>query len=199
MVNVFTANQDLRTASRLPTLAGAARISAAELAALLACGALAALAVGLVQLSLRVPGHAILRGVLPISMGLALVPRRSAGMVMAFGAALTAAAMSWGNVGRFPAAAVLSILALGPVLDLALMGKAQGWRLYLRFAIAGAVANLLAFAARVGTAYFGWELSGSRTFMSFWSGALGSFILCGAVAGLVGAAVWFRSRSDESR
>ena len=133
-----------------------------------------------------------------MAMGLALVPRRSAGMVMAFGAALTAAVLSWGNFGRFPAAAVLSILALGPVLDLALMGNAQGWRLYARFAAAGAVANLLAFAARVATAYFGWELSGSRSFMSFWSAGLVSFILCGAVAGLISAALWFRLRTSES-
>ena len=113
MIQVFATKPNLRSASRLPALAGAARISAAEVAALLACGALAALAVGLVHLPIRIPGHAILRGVLPMAMGLALVPRRSAGMIMAIGAGATAAAMSWAHIGRFPAAAVLSIAGAG--------------------------------------------------------------------------------------
>ena len=78
-----------------------------------------------------------------------------------------------------------------------LAGRAQGWRLYARFAAAGAIANLLAFAARVGTSFLGWELAGSRQFTSFWSFALASFLLCGAVAGLVSAAVWFRLRVDD--
>lgn len=198
MIDVFAAKLNLRTASRLPKLSGDARVSTAEVACLLACGALAALAVGLVHLPIRVPGHAILRGVLPMAMGLALVPRRSAGMVMAVGAGMSAAAMSWGGIGRFPPAAVLSILALGPVLDVALAGRARGWRLYVRFAVAGAVANLLAFALRAASSWLGWEFSDSRQFMSFWSFALVAFILCGAVAGVVSAAVWFRLRDDES-
>jgi hypothetical protein len=92
---------------------------------------------------------------------------------------------------------VLSILALGPVLDVATAGRTQGWRLYTRFAIAGAIANLLAFAVRVGTFAFGWDLPGSRNFASFWSVALVSFILCGAMAGLISAMIWFRLRVED--
>ena len=144
--DAFAPKLNLQKSSRLPAISGAARISAAELACLLACGAMAALAIGLLHLSLRMPGHAILRGVLPMAMGLALVPRRSAGTVMAIGAGVTATAMSAGQIGSFPPTAMLSVLALGPVLDLALLGRSSGWRLYARFVIAGAVANLLAFA-----------------------------------------------------
>ncbi|HEX3599494.1 MAG TPA: hypothetical protein VHU84_05090 [Lacipirellulaceae bacterium] len=197
MIDTFAAKPSLRTSSRLPNLTRDARVSATEIACLLTCGALAALAVGIIHLPLRIPGHAILNGVLPMSLGLALVPRRSGGIVMAIGAGIAATAMNWGGLGRFQPAAVLSILALGPVLDVATAGRAQGWRLYARFAIAGAIANLLAFAARVATFALDWDLLGSRNFASFWSGALVSFILCGAIAGLVSAMIWFRLRVED--
>jgi ABC-type Co2+ transport system permease subunit len=197
MIDAFAAKPSLRTASRLPNLSRAAQISAKEIACLLACGAFAVLLVGFIHIPLRMPGHAILNGVLPMSLGMALVPRRSGGIVMAMGAGLTAAAVNWAGLGRFQPAAVLSILALGPVLDVATARCPQGWLLYARFATAGAIANLLAFAVRVGASLLGWDLSGSRQFTAFWSMALVSFILCGAAAGLVSAVIWFRVRVDH--
>jgi hypothetical protein len=197
MIPVFAPQADLKTASRLPTLTRDVRVSATELATLFACGALAALAVGMLQIPLRVPGHAVLRAVLPMAFGLALVPRRSSGVVMSIAAGLTAAAMSVGHLGRFAPVAVLSVFILGPVLDAVLAGNSRGWRLYARFAVAGAVANLIAFAARLATAWLGWDLVGSRQFTSFWLLALMSFVLCGAIAGLVSAAIWFRLRVDD--
>jgi hypothetical protein len=198
MINAFATKPSLRSASRLPSLAGESTVSMMEIACLLACGVLASIAVGFgPRLVQGAPGHAILRGVLPIALGLAIVPRRSAGITMSVGAGLTAALMSWQGVGRFQPAAVLSILALGPVLDVALAGRPQGWRLYVRFTLAGVMANLLAFAVRFGTAHFGWDLRGSHHFMSFASTAFLTFILFGAVAGLVSAALWFRLRVGD--
>jgi hypothetical protein len=118
-------------------------------------------------------------------------------MVMSFGAGVTAAAMSVGHLGFFPPAALLSILVLGPALDVALLGKPQGWRLYARFIVAGAAANLLAFAAKVVVVALGGEMRGSRHFMDFWSTALVWFVFWGAVAGLVSAAICFRLRADD--
>jgi hypothetical protein len=155
------------------------------------------MAIGLVHLRMGSPGHAIFRAVLPMAAGLALVPRRSSGMVMSFGAGVTAAAMSVGHLGFFPPAALLSILVLGPALDVALLGKPQGWRLYARFIVAGAAANLLAFAAKVVVVALGGEMRGSRHFMDFWSTALVWFVFWGAVAGLVSAAICFRLRADD--
>jgi hypothetical protein len=197
MASAFANKPNLRTSSRLPSLSQEASVTLAEVACLLACGAVAILAVGLLRLPIRIPGHAVLRGVLPMAMGLALVPRRSAGSIMAVGAAITALGMSWGGIGRFPAAAVLSVVALGPVFDLVSSSTAQGWRLYARFAVAGAVANLAGFAMRWAMATFGWELADSRQFASFWSPALVSFIVCGAMAGLVSAGFWFRLRGGD--
>ncbi len=88
LATAFAPQLSLRDSSRVPAISRAAGLSAVELACLLACGAAAAAAIGCLHLSLRVPGHAILRGALPMAMGLALVPRRSAGIVMAVGAAL---------------------------------------------------------------------------------------------------------------
>jgi hypothetical protein len=193
----FTTRTSLRGASRLRTISGENRVSAAEIAILFACGALAALAIGLVHLRVGMPGHAIFRAVLPMAMGLALVPRRSSGMVMSFGAGVTAAAMSVGQFGFFPPAALLSILILGPALDVALLGKPQGWRLYTRFILAGAAANLAAFSAKVALVALGWEMRGGRHFMEFWSAPLLSFAIWGAVAGLVSAAICFRLRAHD--
>jgi hypothetical protein len=193
--NAFATKTNLQDASRLPVWSRDARVSAAEVATLLACGALAAFAVGAFHLQIRVPGHAILRGVIPLALGFALVPRQSSGMLMSVGAGLAAAAMSWGHIGRFPPAAILSIVALGPVLDLALAGEPRGWRLYARFVVAGALTNLLAFAIRFGTVLAGWDFRGSRQFTEFWQFALFTFAICGAIAGLISAALWFRLSS----
>lgn len=200
-LNAFRTEPSLAQSSRL-ALSGTRdqRISAAEIALLLGCGALAAAAVGMLHLRMGVPGHAILRAVLPMAMGLALVPRRSGGTIMAAGAGLTSAAMSAAQIGVFQPAAMLSVLALGPVLDLALLGKPQGWRLYARFAAAGALANMLAYIVKIATVQLGWSAAGGRQFLSFGIMALISFVLCGALAGLVSAAICFRSRvADDLR
>src|SRR5215218_8086313 len=116
-MNVFASKPSLRNASRLPVLSGEMQISAAEIACLVACGVVAGIAIGFGNQIIRgVPGHAILRSVLPMAFGLALVPRRSAGVTMSFSAGLTAAAMSWQGIGRFQPAAVLGVILLGPVL-----------------------------------------------------------------------------------
>ena len=191
-------------ASRIPVLSGEMQISAAEIACLVACGVVAAIAIGFGNQIIRgIPGHAILRGVLPMAFGLSACAATISWRYDVIQAAgIIAAAMTWQGIGRFQPAALLGVLLLGPVLDAALAGRPQGWRLYARFIAAGAIANLLAFAARLSLAYSGWQAGGGdgggggggrggggREFMSFWSPALVSFVLCGALAGLVSAAI----------
>lgn len=205
MLNTAFAPQiELKDSSRLPSLSRSARVTAAELACLLSCGALGALAVGLVHLHLGVPGHAILRGAFPMAMGFALVPRRLSGLVMAAGAGITSTAMGAAHIGTFPATSMVSVLALGPVLDLALFGRSNGWRLYLRFAAAGATANLFAFVLKVAGFRLGIETvggsgggGGGGQMVIFGSMAFVSFLICGALAGSMGAAVWFRFRVND--
>jgi len=192
----FSTRTSLQDASRLPVWSRSTRVSAAELGLLLACGALAAMAVAaLQQVRFQVPGHAILRGVIPMALGLALVPRRSAGTAMSVGAGVTAAFITLGGFGRIQAPAMLSVLLLGPVLDLALAGQPTAWRLYARFIVAAVAANVLAFGLRFALALAGWQLGGGAGFRSFWPVALMWFVICGAIAGLVSAALWFRLSS----
>jgi hypothetical protein len=195
----FAPQSSLRDSSRLPALTRSAGVSVAEIACLLACGALAALAIGFLHISLRLPGHAILRGALPMAMGLALVPRRTAGTLMAIGAGFTAAGLTAMNLGSFPVPAMLSVLALGPVLDVALLGHSTGWRLYAKFVVAGAIANLLAYALKVAGVWLGIGMfSGGGNFARLSLVAvIASYVLCGALAGLLGAAACFRARGGD--
>jgi hypothetical protein len=198
MINAFAAKPNLRSASRLPRLSSATGISFVELACLLACGAFGMFAVGAFhQLRLPFPGHAILRGALPMGLGLSLVPRYSAGVVMSIGAGLTAGIMSWAGIGRFPQAAVLSVLALGPVFDLAFVGRADRWMLYIRFALAGAAANLLAYLVKIAMLQLNVETGSGGNFVNFGWFSFASFIFFGTAAGLVSAAVWFRFRVND--
>jgi hypothetical protein len=198
---MFAPAVNLRQARRFASLPNTLdRVSGLEIGLLLVCGSLAALAVGMLNLPFRVPGHAILRAVFPMAAGLALVPRRSAGLVMTTGAILTTIAMQLGGVGGLQVAAVTGLITLGPLLDWATAGKVMGWKLYARFVAAGAVANFVSFAVRFAVAKLGWESSVGHSFMSFWSIALASFVLCGGLAGFLSAAVWFRLRvTDDLR
>ncbi|HEX5471124.1 MAG TPA: hypothetical protein VFW73_04525 [Lacipirellulaceae bacterium] len=198
LATAFAPQLNLRSSSRMTVISRTAGITATELICLFACGGLAAVAVGFLHLSFRVPGHAILRGALPMALGLALVPRRLAGIVMSIGAGITSIAMSFGHVGVFPPTAMLSVLALGPILDVAMHGQSKGWRLYARFIVAGAMANLLAFGLKMAGVTLAIEaVRGGGLFQSFGSVAAVSYALCGALAGLIGAAVWFRIRVDD--
>ena len=201
---------NLRNASRLrPITRDASGVSGAELAILIGCGALAALAVAWVRMPIRLPGHAILYAVLPMAAGLALVPRHGSGSLMSLGAIAGALMAQLSPLGGVQPAALVGVLALGPAIDLAQRGDATGWRIHLRFALAGLVANALSFAARYGLAMAGVTGGmrggggggggGGQGFMSFWPTALGTFALCGAIAGLLSAAIWFRFRTGAPR
>lgn len=180
------------------------RITALEVTVLVACGALAAVAVATLASPIRVPGHAILRAVFPMAAGLALVPRRGAGATMAVGAVLGALTLRLGGYGVIQPAAMMGLVALGPAIDLAMARAPGGWRLYLRLAAAGAAVNVLAwvvrfaFAATVVSAGRGGGAGAGHDFYDFWPAALASYALCGAVAGLVSGAAWFRLKPGNA-
>lgn len=219
---LWQTNLSLASAARV-RLGRSSRLGdkSAELALLLTLGALAAIATSILPGGLRLPGHAILRGTLPLILGISLVPRRTAGSVMSFAAGATFVALRLGGAGLPNPAAWVGLLCLGPAADIALTGARAGWILYLRFAAAGLAANLAAFAARIATGPMGvagaarnpsrvvtWApgsgmgggngMGGGRgmhppaTVEQFWGTALLSFAIFGAVAGLVCAIIWFR-------
>jgi hypothetical protein len=159
---------------------------------LLGTGAVAALASAFLDLGLGIPGHAILRAVFPMAFGLAVVPRQLAGTVMGAGALATAIVVKAGGAGALGVGAMTSLLLTGPLLDVALWRAKRGWRLYLGFAVAGLVSNLAAMAVRGGAKLSGLDHLGGRPFTDWWPVAVGTYALCGVIAGLVSALVWFQ-------
>jgi hypothetical protein len=213
---LWTANLGLADAARWRLSRSPARggsLSTAEIVALVDLGIIAALLTCLPLAGLRIPGHAILRGALPMILGISLVPRRSSGSIMSLAAAATLLFMEALGPGAPNLAAWVGLVCLGPAADAALAGAKPGWVLYGRCALAGLVANLVSFAVRMATGPKFVALAaatGARTWApgsgmgggrglglpveNFWLPALVSFALCGAFAGLVCAAIWFRTR-----
>lgn len=195
MLASWTENQNLSDRSRLGgwqrTLDGYA---VREVAILLVLGLLAAGLTAIAESPIRLPGHAILRGTLPMILGLSLVPRRGAGTIMSVGAIL-GFALSLPFGGALPVAAACGLAFLGPALDVVTANiRATGWQLYLRFAAAGLVANLASFAVRMAAGGSGSGRGpGSGTGMG-WPFALVSFAVFGLVAGMVCGAIWFRAK-----
>ncbi|MCE9551986.1 MAG: hypothetical protein K8T91_01225 [Planctomycetes bacterium] len=164
-----------------------------ELVALALCGIAAAVAASLPDFISKVPGHAILRPVLPILCGLALVPRRGSGTLMSLCSLGTLGTFQFlpAGLGRTGFGNVASLLALGPTLDLAMLYSGSGWRIYLRSIVAGIAANLVAWGVRIAAVALGWPGGGGGGSAN-WQSKLGSYVACGALAGLMGAVIWFR-------
>jgi hypothetical protein len=174
-------------ASRLPRLADPTHVLSTGL--LLGMGALAAV-VATMKFGLSIPGNAILRPVLPIVLGLALVPRTGAGTTMSASSLVTLMLMRLlGDTKGLGGTA--SLLLLGPALDVALLYARPNWVLYLRFALAGMAANGLAFVVQMGAKSFGFSLGGGKDFRSWLSIATITYPLFGLVAGLASGALLF--------
>lgn len=131
-----------------------------------------------------------------MAVGLALVPRHGAGCVMGAAAAVTAGALRLnGFAGEgLSLGALTSLTATGPLLDWTLRHTRGGWRLYGAFAAAGLASNLLALAVRGAAKALGWEHASARPFAAWLAQASVSYTLCGIVAGLLSAGVWFYAR-----
>jgi hypothetical protein len=189
----------MRAASRLPVLSRTeGRTTALEIAVLAVTGIVAALAAAGPDFHLRIPGHAILRAVFPMALGMALVPRRGGGAIMGGSALATALALRFSGASGLGAGALTSLSITGPLLDLALWKMHGGWQLYVGFVLAGLSSNLIALAARGGLkAFIPTESAGGQPLEVWWRSAVITYPLCGIVAGLVSAAVWFQFRNRE--
>ena len=170
-----------------------------KIGALILFGAAAACATGFLELRLRIPGHAILRSVFPMALGLALVPVRRGGTLMGLSALGTAVLLQGYNLGSFGAGATTSMALTGPLLDLSLMRARHGWRLYLGFVVAGIASNLLALCFRGGLKALTGDMAGGRHVGQWWHQASWTYPLCGLLAGLISAIIWFRLRDRSSR
>jgi hypothetical protein len=200
---MFAAALGIRTemlnAGRLPALSRPdSRMTALELAVLVLSGVAAAAMTVLMPMKIGVPGHAILKGALPLVFGLALVPRRNSALIMGAVAGITGGLFVSLDSFKLPIGALTSLCLFGPFLELALIRPAQGWKLYLRLTLAGLFANLVAYAIHFGLPLLGFAQTGGRGQLRSWQVALASFIVCGAAAGLLSAIVWFRATRRET-
>lgn len=195
----FAVNDGLVGAARFPSLTRArSRVSAIELLLLLSCGAAAAAAVAYVKLSLRIPGHSIVLAALPLVLGLSLAPRRLAGSVMSAGAVGTAWLLTAAGGASFGAGSSVSLLLIGPMMDVAVRHARSGWRVYAALVLAGIGTNLLALGSRAAFKVLGLDRADARPFDSWWLQASMTYTLSGVVAGLLGALCWFHF-NDRSK
>lgn len=189
---------DLALASRLALPAWSAKnVHAAELLVLVFAGVTAAVASTFLDfrslgLHLRIPGHAIIRAVFPMAFGLAIAPRRGAGSVMGVSAVASVLLFRVGGVGTVGLGALTSLALTGPLLDAALWRAKRGWRIYLAFATAGLLSNLAALTVRGGVKLAGLDHAMGRPVGVWWMHAVPTYVICGVVAGLFSAFVWFQ-------
>jgi hypothetical protein len=189
----FSVHPELAGRSRLTVLSWDRQQSdCAAILFLFGVGAVAAVTTLLLDFRLRIPGHAILRAVFPMAFGLALAPRRMGGMVMGAGALSSALVIKVGGFAAVGAGAMTSLLLTGPLLDLVLWRSGRGWRLYLGFVLAGLAANVIALGARAGVKLSGIDTWTGRPLAAWWLQAVITYAVCGALAGLISALVWFR-------
>jgi hypothetical protein len=196
---VLSIHPGLAGNSRLPALAREGEWSnLTATVVLLGAGVTAALATVYMDFSLRIPGHAILRAVFPMALGLALAPRRMGGMVMGAGALGSLLLFKVGGSMTVGLGALTSLALAGPFLDAALWRARKGWRLYAAFALAGLGTNLAALTVRAGTKFIGFDHIAARPMAAWWFQAVGTYAVCGLLAGVISATVWFRFSSGNS-
>jgi hypothetical protein len=188
----------LRDTARIPTLAVGARTDGREVTALLITGTFAGLLTAFADLNMRIPGHHILFAIFPMALGVALVPRRTAGSVMGAAGAGTLALLGAAGVHLPGPGALVGFALAGPMLDFALRRGRAGWRLYTAFIVAGALTNVFAFFARGVTKALGIRgMGGGRDFSAWLPVAVWTYAAAGILAGLLSAAVWFHFRARK--
>lgn len=194
---ILAVDDDLMATSRLPALVRTrSDVQPIELLALALAGVAAALLTNLLRLNLGIPGSSIVFATFPIALGLALVPRRGAGAVIAGAAALTTMGLGFAGAPVDGPGALTSLILTGPLLDLALrFARGGGWRLYAAFVVAGALSNAIAFAVRGSAKASGIAgMGGGRPFAAWWPTAIVTYTIAGVVAGLISALAWFHYR-----
>jgi hypothetical protein len=188
-------HKELRSAS---WLAGSSYApSAALLRYLFAflAGGIAAACVTLLELKLRLPGHAIAKAALPVALGLAVSPQRFTGLIISGGAYTGLSILKQRFGVSSGQAATTSLLLLGPLLDLFLWQARRGWSLYAAFAAAGLVANCLAFAVRFRGKTLGLDGFSMRPLSDWLTTAPWTYAIFGLAAGLISGLILFRTRS----
>jgi hypothetical protein len=110
---------------------------------------------------------------------------------MSAGAVSTAWLLTATGGASFGSGSSVSLLLIGPMMDVAVRHARSGWRVYAALVLSGVATNLLALGSRAAFKVLGLDLAGARPFDSWWLQASVTYTLSGLVAGLVGAFCWF--------
>lgn len=191
----------LWSGSRLPlSVRNTNTIQPIEYATWISMGILASCVSVLPDWKLGLPGHAIVRSVFPLAMGLALAPRSGAGCIMSGVGFISALGLSSLRMADTHAGmgAMTSLALTGPMLDLALRNARAGWGLYVRIMTAGITTNLVALAVKATEKLTASGGRGKKSFASWLAQAAWTYPLFGLIAGAVSAFVWFRWSSRTS-
>lgn len=190
----------MSSAESLPSLnpsqlrSGSSRDLLSDLMTLGACGFVAALMVTLIDLNLKIPGHAILKGTVPIAVGLAMVPRRFSGMAISASALFTLMALRFFTTLDAPGGgSTTSLLLLGPMLDMLQWRARPGMSTFIRFVLAGLLTNLIAFAIRFGGKIAFFNAISVVSWERWKTIAPWTHIACGILAGLICGLILFRA------
>jgi hypothetical protein len=197
LATILRVHRGLSISRRFPLAPpGGEAVSVRELAALLFLGVCAALVSAFVKLNLGVPGHNIIRVIFPMALGLAMVPRRGSASIMGLSGLLAGGVFMLGGARSLGAGAMTSLVLTGLLLDLALLRARNGWQVYLRLTLAGVGANLIALLIRGGVKFVEGGLVTGLPLAVWFPKAIATYPLCGALAGLISAAAWFRFAAD---
>jgi hypothetical protein len=195
----FGIHNGMATAGRLPSIVKVREnITASEIVMLLLFGVASAAAVGFIRTGFRFPGNSIVLAMLPMVFGLALVHRRNSGFIMGAGALGGAGMFGMLGLAHYGAGAFVSLCLIGPILDLALNKACSGRWLYIGLVLAGIGTNLLALFSRGIAKLLGLDVAGMRPFGTWYIQASMTYALCGAIAGLIAAFLFFQFRKQQS-
>ncbi len=194
---MFAVHPGLRAGSRFPVLTRHdSQVRASEWLVWITMGAVAAMVSALPDLKLQMPGHAIVRSVLPMTFGLALAPRHLGGAVMGTSGLVTGLLMRTFTTHDLGLGALTSMALTGPLLDAVLWRlRSGGWRLYVGIVTAGLIANAAAFLVKLTEKLATGQ--GKRRFADWLWASLWSYPLFGLAAGLIAAFVFFKWRASS--
>jgi hypothetical protein len=174
------------------------RVSFAELAILIGGGAISTIASYSIG-GLGIPGSNMLQAVLPMAAGLAIVPRRGAGILMGLSSLGTGFAVMGLGIAHFSPSELSRLVLLGFCLEVGPARAESKSHVWLWFVFAGLAANMLGFGVKYLVAQFGIEgFGGGRGIFRPLPMKMLSWAVCGALAGGVSALIFFRRSQRDS-
>ena len=196
-MGVLQNNSTIESRSRFKFLTGARGLDYPYNLLLLVCfGILAGISVSHIKLSIGIPGHAIIKVMIPMALGLSLAPARYAGAIMGIFGLITAfIGQSLTEGPGTGTGAYTSLVFTGVLMDLTLYFANTGWKLYTGLMVSGLLANLLALYVRSGFKSF-FKIN-IFDFNTWFQTAAFSYPICGLLAGLLCALLVFKLKNPR--